>query len=228
MAFWFTHALVAFTALQKLEKQSGFSSFDQIDDYLLGSVAPDIRYLKNVSRHITHEPFGKKSAFEAFEGRKCSEAFLAGYESHLVCDRVWAGEYKELLEKNVYEFFNVNPNNLAQKFSLYFFVDDYFQGESNWLFPLIFAGNVFRANETKALRLLNFNELEINSFKLAASIFLKEPGANFSQALKLLRIPLEEKILSETIKRFTPAGNYLKRFLKVSAKESAEAIQTHL
>ncbi|MBU0662753.1 zinc dependent phospholipase C family protein, partial [Candidatus Micrarchaeota archaeon] len=152
MAFWFTHALVAFKALQKL-KGKEFSSFEQIDDYLFGSVAPDIRYLTKVDRRVTHEPFGKKSAFEAFKGKDCSEAFIAGYESHLVCDEVWSGEHGGL-DISIYDFFKADPGNVVAKFSLYFFVDDYFQGQSNWLFPLIFSGNVFRANETKALRLL--------------------------------------------------------------------------
>ncbi len=227
MAFWYTHALVAFKVLQKLKKKVEFSSFEQIDDYLFGSVAPDIRYLKNVNREITHEPFGNASAFEAFKGKNCSEAFVAGYESHLVCDRVWAGEYKALLDKGVCDFFKVNPNNLLEKFGLYFFVDDYFQGQSNWLFPLLFAGNVFRANETKALQLLGFANAEINSFKVAASIFLKEPGVNFSHALNFLRIPLKEKLTSELIKRFTPADEYLNHFFDVSVEKSAEAIEEH-
>jgi len=225
MAFRFTHALVAFRALQKLKRKE-FSSFEHIDDFMFGSVAPDIRYLTKVGRRATHEPFGKKSAFEAFKGKGCSEAFVAGYESHLVCDAVWSGEHGGL-DKDIYDFFKVDPNNPAAKFSLYFFVDDYFQGQSNWLFPLIFSGNVFRANETKALGLLNFSDAKITSFKMAAGLFLKEPGVNFVQALSLLRLPLEEKVISEMINSFTAADGYLKRFLDVSVAESAEAIQKH-
>ncbi|MFH1586666.1 MAG: hypothetical protein ABID38_02320 [Candidatus Diapherotrites archaeon] len=227
MAFWFTHALVAFGALQKLEKKDEFSSFEQIDDYLFGAVAPDIRYLGDRGRNATHEPFGGKSAFEAFHGKNCSAAFLSGYESHLVCDKIWGGESEELKE-SVYDFFNLNPSNLAEKFSLYFFVDDYFQGQGNWFYPLLFAGNVFRANETTALRLLDFNDNEINSFKLAASLFLKEPGMNFFQALNLARIPLEEKAMSEIVKSFTSADEYLNRFLEISIGESAKAINGQL
>lgn len=225
MAFWFTHALIAFTALQKLERKSEFSSFEQIDDYLFGAVAPDIRYVKNADRGITHLPSGKKSAFEAFRGKNFSDAFIAGYESHLVCDRIWAGEHKWLLEKSVYEHFKISPTDVAQKFSLYFFVDDYFQGKSNWLYPMLFAGNVFRANEASALKLLGFSDSEITAFKAAASLYLKEPGVNFFQALTLLRIPLEEKALSVTLNRFSGAGNYLSRFFNASVKKSVEAVQ---
>ena len=68
MAGWFTHLLIAQRALEKLPKSKHklISGFAQFDDYLFGSIAPDVRYVQKVNRDISHEPFGKESAFQAF------------------------------------------------------------------------------------------------------------------------------------------------------------------
>lgn len=135
MAGLFVHVWIANLVLQKLSKKGFISSPENIDDYFFGSVAPDIRYISGSARDVTHRPKGEKSIFEALKVSSVSMPFMAGYETHLVVDGTWSNENKSLA-KSIYEYYGVNVNDPIQKFSLYLAVDDYFQGEAEWLFPL--------------------------------------------------------------------------------------------
>ena len=56
MAGLFAHELIAKLVLKKVSKRDFISRYENVDDYFFGAIAPDIRYINNSSREITHEP----------------------------------------------------------------------------------------------------------------------------------------------------------------------------
>src|SRR3989344_4324645 len=146
MAFLFTHEWIANLVLKKFKKKKWISNYNNIDDYFFGAIAPDIRYITNSDRSLTHLVNNNDSILDEFKNKKnYSKAFLAGYETHLITDDAWSNQ-KNWIKESIYEFYKINPDDLKQKFTLYFLVDDYFQGEANWLFPLNCSANIIRAN----------------------------------------------------------------------------------
>ncbi|MCR4335421.1 MAG: hypothetical protein NUV57_02685 [archaeon] len=92
MAGIFTHEWIAHLVLKKLSVKKFISKHENIDDYFFGAIAPDIRYINNSPREITHEPKGEHSLFEALKISSLSIPFIAGYETHLVVDATWAND----------------------------------------------------------------------------------------------------------------------------------------
>ena len=133
MAGLFAHEWIANLVLKKLSKRNFISSYENIDDYFFGAIAPDIRYISNTLRDVTHKPFGEDSIFKALKMSSLSMPFMAGYETHLVVDSTWFND-NGLLGASIYEHYGLSANDSIQKFSLYLLVDDYFQGEADWLF----------------------------------------------------------------------------------------------
>lgn len=128
----FTHIYIASKVLEKLGKYESnlISSYENIDDYFWGGVAPDIRYMrKGMDRRVTHKPLGKESIFSSFCEPK---AFLAGYQSHLEADNVWVNTIKK----------NFEINSDIKNLTAYGIVDDYFQGKVFWFFPWIAASQI--------------------------------------------------------------------------------------
>ncbi len=225
MAGLLTHAWIAHLVLQKLSKKDFISKSENIDDYFFGSVAPDIRYLSNSSRGITHRPHGEKSIFEALKVNSYSAPFMADYETHLVTDDTWSND-NGLLSESVYKRFNIDANNLVQKLGLYLVVDDYFQGEADWFFPLGVAGNVLRANDTAFLEQLGFGSFTIVRYKSAVATYLREPGVDTLTAF--LPGPIEEFVLKAMVDQIPLLSSFLKEFKKTAINESISALEGYL
>ena len=225
MAGWFTHLLVAFRALEKLpkSKRALLSDFTHFDDYLFGSVAPDVRYVSNVNASITHRPFGKKSAFKAFNSMT---PFVAGYEMHLITDKLWADMASSL---------KVDVNKNEQKFALYFGVDRYFQLKSDWFLPIVFSGNVIRADDVSPLESLKFNPKQVFQFKSAVSAYLLLPdAASFVLFLTKLPFPIrfpprfKERAIVDIFDLLDTRKKEINEFFKQSVSVSTKKIEENL
>jgi len=83
MAGLFAHELIAKLVLEKVSKKAFISRYENVDDYFFGAIAPDIRYINNSSREITHKPQGKDSIFEAIKTSSTSMPFMADQKTSL-------------------------------------------------------------------------------------------------------------------------------------------------
>ncbi|MFH1240325.1 MAG: zinc dependent phospholipase C family protein [Candidatus Diapherotrites archaeon] len=227
MAFLFTHEWMAKLILSRLKKKSIISNYDNIDDYFFGAIAPDIRYINSTDRNITHEVEGKQSIFEISNADKYSKAFLAGFETHLIVDDVWSND-KNWSDKSIYEFYNVDANNIAQKFALYLLIDDYFQGEADWFFAFESAGNIFRSNDTCLLVDLGFNHTDILLYKSMAAIYLREPGIDTFKIINFIPGNLDEIFMKTILEQKSTLTSYLKEFKKISIDKCLESLEKHL
>lgn len=227
MAFLFTHIWAANLVLKKLKKRQFISRFENIDDYLFGAIAPDIRYINNSPREITHKPYGENSLFKALKASSTSMPFIAGYETHLIVDAAWSNE-KKWLKESIYEYYKVNPNVPVQKFALYALVDDYFQAEADWVFPLVCAGNVLRANDAGILLKFGFSEKDILAYKLAASVYLREPGFDTINILNFVPNKLDEVLIRNVLDRKTVLTKFLQEFKKVALDKCVAGLEQYL
>ncbi|MEW6294838.1 MAG: hypothetical protein AB1467_00900 [Candidatus Diapherotrites archaeon] len=227
MSFLFTHEWIAKLVLGKLKKKALISNYNNIDDYFFGAIAPDIRYINNSSRTLTHEIEGKYSIFETSKKNKYSKAFLAGFETHLVVDDAWSNREK-WLDESIYEFYSVNANNLAQKFALYFLVDDYFQSEAYWFFPFECAGNIFRANDLQLLIDLGFNHKDILLYKSLAAVYMREPGIDTMNIFNFVPGKLDEILIRTILEQKSTLTSFLKEFKKISVEKSLTFLESHL
>jgi len=227
MAFLFTHEWIAKLVLAKLRKRNVISGYNDIDDYFFGATAPDIRYTNNSDRSLTHRVEKKDSIFEISQSSKYSKAFLAGYETHLIVDDAWSNR-KGWLDKSIYEFYNINANNSAQKFALYFLVDDYFQAEANWFFPFECAGNIIRANDTRLLIDVGFSHNDILLYKSLATVYLREPGVDTFNLFNLVPNKLDEALLKKVSDQKPVLTSFLKEFKKISIEKCSVSLERFL
>jgi len=212
--------------LQQISKKEFISKPENIDDYFFGSVAPDIRYLSNSTRDVTHRPYGEKSIFEALKVSSFSFAFMAGYETHLVTDDTWSND-NGLLDESIYEHFNLNANNSIQKYALYLLADDYFQGEAGSSFALTSASNILRANDTAFLSGLGFSANTIATYKGFVAEYLREPGIDHFNVFNLFPSSFEESALKSIADRL-PSFSYLKEFKKTAIEQSIASLERYL
>lgn len=225
MAGWFAHLLVAQRVLEKLpqSKRSFLSGFSQLDDYLFGSIAPDIRYVSKVDASLTHKPFGKESAFAAFNTKT---PFVAGYETHLIADDKWA---------DIVKFFKVDTTKEEQKFALYFGIDRYLQLKSGWLSPIAFSGNIARADNVYELESLGFNQAQISAFKSIVSSYLLLPDAaslaSFITGLSFpLRLPprFKENVVVDIVDSLVIPKAKINGFLSDSVSAAVKEVKSNL
>ncbi|MBN2111676.1 hypothetical protein JW707_01120 [Candidatus Woesearchaeota archaeon] len=207
-------------ALEKLpkEKRSFLSRFEHIDDYLFGSIAPDVRYISNVNAGETHAPKGKSSAFKAFES---SSPFVAGYEAHLITDKNWG---------RIVDSFKVDVKKPEQKFALYFAVDRYFRSKSEWFLPVMFCGNASRADDAALLESLGFDKAQISAYKLLVCGYLLASDAQTSFLTFLTRFPFNasEKAAISVLDSLVIPERKLNSFFSASVSASAEEIAKNL
>lgn len=226
MAGLFAHAWVANLVLKELSKRDFISSYENIDDYFLGSIAPDIRYVSGSPRDVTHHPRGEASLFEALKISSISMPFIAGYETHLIVDSTWANDNK-LMGKSIYEHYGVDANNPIQKYSLYLAVDDYFQGEADWFFPYKVAGNILRASDLSIFLKLDFSQKDIAAYKVLSAGYLREPGLDTLSAFGLA--PNFDEGLFRRIAGQTPLlESFLRDFKKISIEKCLESLEAYL
>ncbi len=227
MAGLFAHELIAKLVLKKVSKRAFISRCENVDDYFFGAIAPDIRYINNSSREITHKPKGKDSIFEALKASSVSMPFMAGYETHLIVDDTWSNDNKTM-DKSIYEHFGLNASDPIQKFSLYLLVDDYFQGESSWFFQFECAGNILRANDVSILQALGFGLNDTLRYKSAATFYLREPGIDTFNIFNLLPTNLDETIIRKIADQKASLTSFLKDFKKTSIENCLESLEKHL
>ena len=227
MAGLFTHELFARLVLKKVSKRALISRYENVDDYFFGAIAPDIRYINNSSRKITHKPKGKDSIFEALKISSASMPFMAGYETHLVVDDTWSND-NETMGKGIYEYYGLDANDPLQKFSLYLLVDDYFQGESDWFFQFESAGNTLRANDVSILQSLGFSLNDILRYKSAAAFYLREPGMDTFNIFNIFPTNLDETITRKIADQKTSLISFLKEFKKISIENCLESLEKYL
>jgi hypothetical protein len=227
MAFVFAHGFIAKNVLLKISKKKLISDYADIDDYFFGSVAPDIRYIGNASREVTHNPFGKDRVMNNSKFAKYSKAFLAGYETHLIVDDVWSNA-KNWLDDSIYDFYGADANNLLQKFLLYGIVDDYFQGESNWPLMLELAGNIFRANDFQLLTDLGFSYNSVLLYRALSAGYLREPGIDTLNVFNFVPSNFEESVLKKFADKKSGLTSFLKDFKKISIEKCMESLEANL
>lgn len=227
MAGLFAHVWIASLVLKRLSKKNFISRYENIDDYFFGAIAPDIRYVVNTPRDLTHKPIGENSIFEALRISSVSMPFMAGYETHLVVDDTWSNENKSM-EKSVYEYYGIDVNNSIQKYSLYLLVDDYFQGEADWLFPIISAGNIFRATDFFLLKELGFTDADIIRFKSLVAAYLREPGIDTFNVFNFEGFNFDENLFSKTTNMISSLSHFLKDFKKVSIEKCIESLEKYV
>lgn len=224
MAGLFAHELIAKLVLKKVSKRAFISRYENVDDYFFGAIAPDIRYINNSSREITHKPKGKNSIFEALKISSTSMPFMVGYETHLVVDNTWSND-NETMDKSIYEYYGLDASDPIQKFSLYLLVDDYFQGESDWFFQFESAGNILRANDMSILQGLGFSLNDILRYKSAAAFYLREPGIDTFNIFNLFPTNLDETIIRKIADQKTSLTSFLKDFKKTSIENCLESLE---
>ncbi len=227
MAGLFAHVWIANLVLQKLSKRGFISSYENIDDYFFGAIAPDIRYINNSGRDITHRPWGEKSIFEALKISSTSMPFIAGYETHLIADSTWANDNGAMGE-SIYENYGINANDPIQKYSLYLAVDDYFQGEADWLFPFECAGNILRANDTSILAKLGFTQSDIGNYKIVAAAYIREPGLDRFNVFNLLPGNFDESFIQKLADQIPPLTSFLKDFKRASVEKCIGSLEGYL
>ncbi len=227
MAGLLTHEWIANLALKKLSKRNFISKHENIDDYFFGAIAPDIRYINNTPREITHKPKGEKSIFEALKVSSNSMPFIAGFETHLIVDSVWAND-NQAMGKSIYENYGINVNNSIEKYALYLLVDDYFQGEADWVFQFQCAGNVLRANDTKILLDLGFSKADIDKYQIIAAGYLREPGIDTFNVFNLSPNNFDETLIGKIVDQKPSLTSFLKEFKKVSIEKCVESMERYL
>src|SRR3989344_2632336 len=104
MAGWLTHEWIANLVLRKLSKKNFISKYENIDDYFFGAIAPDIRYINNSSREVTHRPNGESSIFEAMKVSSLSMPSMAGFETHLIIDDTWSND-NNAMDQSIYDYY---------------------------------------------------------------------------------------------------------------------------
>ena len=227
MAGLFTHEWIAKLVLEKLSKRGFISRYENIDDYFFGAIAPDIRYLANSARDVTHEPLGENSVFGALKVSSASMPFLAGYETHLVVDSTWAND-NGAMGRSIYQNYHINVNDSLQKYSLYLAIDDYFQGEAGWLFPFECAGNILRANDTSILTKFGFTQSDIGNYKLLASAYIQEPGIDRFNAFNILPVNFDEALIGKIADQLPALTSFLKDFKRISTEKCVESLERFL
>ena len=227
MAGLFTHLWIANLVLKKLSKRSIISKYEHIDDYFFGAIAPDIRYINNSSRAITHKPNGEKSIFEAMKISSSATPFMAGFETHLIVDDVWSND-NNAMNNSIYGNYGLDANNTTHKYALYLLVDDYFQGEAEWFLKFAIAGNILRANEISILSELGFNQNDIIRFKSAAAAYLREPGIDTFNVFDLLSNNFNEKKLKMIADQLPSMTAFLKEFKKISIEMCVASLERYL
>ncbi|MFH1391663.1 MAG: zinc dependent phospholipase C family protein [Candidatus Diapherotrites archaeon] len=224
MAGLLTHEWIANLVMKKLSKINFISKHENIDDYFFGAIAPDIRYIHNTPREKTHKPKGEQSIFEALKTSSTSMPFIAGFETHLIVDSVWAND-NQSMEKSIYENYKVNPNNTVEKLALYLVVDDYFQGEADWFFQFQCAGNILRANDTNILQQLGYSQNDIQLYKAGAALYLREPGID---TLSFSPSRIEESLIKQLTDKNTNLSTHLKEFKKTAIENCLETLERYL
>ncbi|MBI4044653.1 MAG: zinc dependent phospholipase C family protein [Candidatus Diapherotrites archaeon] len=219
-----THEWIANLVLKKISKRNFISKYENIDDYFFGAIAPDIRYINNTPREITHKPLGEKSIFEALKASSTSMPFMAGYETHLVVDTIWANDNNSM-SKSIYENYGVNPNNTVHKLALYLAVDDYFQGEADWFFQFQCAGNISRANDTSVLRQLGYSQSDIQLYRAGTALYMREPGID---TLSFSPSHVEESLIKQLIDKNNNLSSYLKEFKKTAIETCLQTLERYL
>ncbi|MFH1751602.1 MAG: hypothetical protein ABH821_01540 [archaeon] len=227
MAGWLTHEWIAHLVLRKLFERKFISRYENIDDYFFGAIAPDIRYVNNFSRDITHKPFGEKSIFEALKINSISMPFMAGFETHLVVDNTWSNENNGM-GKSIYEHYSLDVNNPIHKFSLYLLVDDYFQGEAEWFFQFVSAGNILRANDISILLNMGFSQADILKYKTAMAAYLREPGIDTVNVFNLFPSNFDETLIRKIMDQKPALTSFLKEFKKTSIEKCIESLERYL
>jgi hypothetical protein len=224
MAGFLTHEWIAYLILKKVKIKKYLSEFDNIDDYFFGAVAPDIRYILNTGRELTHQPTGKESLFEALKSSTLSTPFVAGYETHLITDQTWSNE-ENWMNESIYEHYHIDPNNLIQKLTLYGLVDDYFQAKADWFFPIMCAGNIARANDFTILKKLGVSKKIIQEYKVLLEMYLKEPGIDTINILNFFPNNQDENMVEKFLDNKTTLTKFLKKFEKTAVEKSIEQLE---
>ncbi|MDO8538473.1 MAG: hypothetical protein Q7S21_06315 [archaeon] len=153
--------------------------------------------------------------------------FIAGYETHLIVDIVWAND-ENWMDESIYEHYNVNPNDPMQKFALYALVDDYFQAESDWFFSTTSIGNIMRANDMNIIQELGYSESESLAYKSAASIYLREPGIDTIIKLDFVPGKLDELLVRNILDQKTDLTKFLKEFKEISIEKCIAFLEKYI
>ncbi len=227
MAGWLTHEWIANLVLKKLNVKKFISQSENIDDFYFGAIAPDIRYVASSPRSQTHKPFGKDTLIDALKTSSASMPFVAGYDIHLITDVAWANE-KSWLNESIYEHYQVNPNNPIQKFTLYGLIDDYFQAEADWFFPLSCAGNIIRSDDKRILNQLGFDEKSILSYKAIMAGYLREPGVDTLNILNFIPNKIDEVIVRSFLDTNTQSTRFIQEFKKVAVEKSITILENYI
>ena len=227
MAGFLAHEWIANLVFQKLKRKNFITQSGNLDDYFFGAIAPDIRYIANSPRDITHKPFGNESLFEALKSSSTSAAFVAGYEVHLITDIAWSND-KKWLDESIYEHYKINPNQNVPKFTLYGLVDDYFQAEADTSFPLECSERVMRAKDTKILLRLSFTNTQILNYKYFLSIYFREPGVDTIINFDFFPDNTDEILIRKFLEDKTGITDYLREFKKVAVEKSVAALEKYL
>ncbi len=222
MAFMFTHCYIAEKVLGKLRKKT-LLDVNNIDDYYFGAIAPDIRYMNNSNRDITHIPFGENRVLNRERFSKYSKSFLAGYETHLIVDDVWSGKESSNGE-SIYGVFGVNVNDIVQKFTLYGIIDDYFQNKSNVLFQFGSASNIVRSDKNSLLYDLGFDLIQITSYKSLALLYFREPGLDTFNVFNFIPPNLDEKLITHIVNQKKELKFFLNSFVRISLEKCKDSL----
>ena len=223
----FTHCYLAEKVIKKIKKKSLLLDFNNIDDYYFGAIAPDIRYMNNSNRDITHIPFGQRNVLNNQKFAKYSSSFIAGYQTHLIVDDIWSG--KDSSNGNsIYDVFGVDVNNVVQKFTLYWLVDDYFQSKSNIFFQLGAVSNIIRSDKNNLLYDLGFDLVQIASYKSLALLYFREPGLDTFNVFNFAPANLDEQLVARVLEQKKELTSFLSSFTKSSIKKCKESLEVGL
>ena len=189
MAGWFTHLLIADAVAEKMGAKPAFLAEEpSLNDFIFGSIAPDVRYMAAVEKKETHVPNGDRNAFRVF---KSNPAFAAGYQIHLIADQNW-GE--------VVDFFGLKNSSRADTFGLNFGVDRFFQENSDPSLSSKFYKCIANSNAVPELKPLGFNFVEIAAFKLLVSTYISSHDLeNVLPFLKKLNISINKEVIEKVL-----------------------------
>lgn len=161
-----------------------FFSDKKRKDFFIGTVFPDIRYLKVIDRRAAHFPFGNVTIKDV---EKEENSFRAGLKFHSLVDDV---REKYIRTKDVYSFC---PNLKYKKEALKLFEDElHYDKINNWTDIINFLDEVL-AEES----LFNIQEKDIKKWhKILQDYFYRKPDREirekFGRGLGFSKDAIEE------------------------------------
>jgi hypothetical protein len=108
-------------------------------------------------------------------------------------------------------------------------IDDYyFQAEAHSFSPLQYLLNLSQSNQHNLLFDLDFNPLEVTSYRVGSLLYLREPGIDTINIFSFITFNLEEKAVRSILNQKPNLTSFLRKFKKESIKRCVDSLEEKL